>query len=165
MEKYPRRAATRPDGHDGARSSEARFAAGLLCGAGATGYIVFVLGRPHDPCGPAERRADKTAQSERRFSRGGLIRNAMRGTIRSFRRKDAERLANGYRVRRFVGFERVAQRKLAQPDAAATLDFLQVPPGNRLEALQGDRRGPYGTRDRLCFRFADGDACDAEIYH
>lgn len=91
--------------------------------------------------------------------------------IRSFRCKDTERLADGYRVRRFVAIERVAQRKLAQLDAAATLDFLRVPPGNRLEALRGDRRGTYSIRIndqwRLCFRFADGDAWDVEIvdYH
>ena len=56
--------------------------------------------------------------------------------ILSFRCKDTERLAGGYRVRRFQPFERVAQRKLAQLDAAATLDFLRVPPGNRLKALK-----------------------------
>ncbi|MCY4500987.1 MAG: type II toxin-antitoxin system RelE/ParE family toxin [Alphaproteobacteria bacterium] len=91
--------------------------------------------------------------------------------IRSFRCKDTERLANGYRVRRFIAFERVAQRKLAQLDAAATLDFLRVPPGNRLEALRGDRAGFYSIRInnqwRLCFRFADSNVFDAEIvdYH
>ena len=91
--------------------------------------------------------------------------------IRSFRCKDTERLANGYRVRRFIAFERIARRKLAQLDAAATLDFLRVPPGNRLEALRGDRAGFYSIRInnrwRLCFRFADGNAFDAEIvdYH
>ena len=89
--------------------------------------------------------------------------------IRSFRCKDTERLASGYRVRCFVGFERVAQRKLAQLDAAVTLDFMRAPPGNRLEALQGDRQGSYSIRInnrwRLCFRFVDGDAYDVEIYH
>ena len=82
--------------------------------------------------------------------------------IRSFRCGETERLARGHRVRRFVGFERVAQRKLAQLDAAATLDFLRAPPGNRLEALRGDRSGSYSIRIndrwRLCFRFADGNA-------
>ncbi len=91
--------------------------------------------------------------------------------IRSFRCKDTERLASGYRVRRFASIERVARRKLAQLDAAATLTFLQVPPGNRLEPLKGDRRGSYSIRIndqwRLCFRFTGGDAYDAEIvdYH
>lgn len=91
--------------------------------------------------------------------------------IRSFRCKDTERLAAGYRVRPFQAFERVAQRKLAQLDAAATLDFLTVPPGNRLEALKGDRQGFYSIRIndqwRLCFRYESGDAYEAEIvdYH
>ena len=91
--------------------------------------------------------------------------------ILSFRCKDTERLAGGYRVRRFQPFERVAQRKLAQLDAAATLDFLRVPPGNRLKALRGDRQGYYSIRIndqwRLCFRFESGNAYEAEIvdYH
>ncbi len=91
--------------------------------------------------------------------------------IRSFRCKETEQLARGFRVRRFVAIERVARRKLAQLDAAATLEFLRVPPGNRLEALRGDRAGQHNIRIndrwRLCFRFLDGDAHDAEIvdYH
>ena len=91
--------------------------------------------------------------------------------IRSFRCKDTERLANGYRVRRFTGFEQIARRKLAQLDAAATLGFLRAPPGNRLEALRGNRKGScsirINNRWRLYFRFVDGDAYDVEIvdYH
>ena len=82
-----------------------------------------------------------------------------------------ERLYNGYQVPRFVSIERVAQRKLAQLNAAATLDLLRAPPGNRLEALRGDRGGWYSIRInlqwRICFRFEDGDAWDVEIvdYH
>ncbi len=91
--------------------------------------------------------------------------------IRSFRCKDTERVANHVRVRRFIHFERVAQRKLAQLNAATSLDFLRVPPGNRLEALRGDREGSYSIRInsqwRLCFRFVEGEAYDVEIveYH
>lgn len=91
--------------------------------------------------------------------------------IRTYRCKDTERLAGGHRVPRFISFERVAQRKLAQLDAATTLDFLRIPPGNRLEALHGDREGTYSIRIndqwRLCFRYSDGDAHDVEIvdYH
>jgi len=65
----------------------------------------------------------------------------------------------------------VAQRKLAQLDAAATLDFLRVPSGNRPEALKGDRQGYYSIRIndqwRLCFRFERGNVYEAEIvdYH
>ncbi len=95
----------------------------------------------------------------------------MRRVIRSFRCKDTEQLANGYQVRRFADFEQIARRKLAQLDAAATLDFLRAPPGNRLEVLRGGRKGFYSIRInnrwRLCFRFVDGDAYDVEIidYH
>lgn len=91
--------------------------------------------------------------------------------IRSFRCKETEQPARGFRVRRFVAIERVARRKLVQLDAAATLEFLRVPPGNRLEALRGDRAGQHSIRIndrwRLCFRFVDGDVHDAEIvdYH
>lgn len=91
--------------------------------------------------------------------------------IRSYRCKDTQRLAQGFRVKRFVAFERVAQRKLAQLDAATTLDFLRVPPRNRLKALKGGRKGQYSIRIndqwRICFRFRDGDAFDVEIvdYH
>ena len=89
----------------------------------------------------------------------------MHRTIRSVRCKDTDR------VPQFVAFERVAQRKLAQLDAAATLAFLRAPPGNRLEALRGARSGTYSIRInqqwRIRFRFVDGDAWDVEIvdYH
>lgn len=91
--------------------------------------------------------------------------------IQSFRCKDTRNLASGYSVNRFRSFERVARRKLAQLDAAKTLSFLRVPPGNRLEALRGNRSGSHSIRIndqwRLCFRFVDGDAYDVEIvdYH
>jgi len=91
--------------------------------------------------------------------------------IKSFADKDTEDLFNGDRVRRFVNIETVARRKLTQLHAAAKLDFLRVPPGNRLEALKGDRAGQYSIRIngqfRVCFRWLDGDALDVEIvdYH
>lgn len=91
--------------------------------------------------------------------------------IRTYRCRDTEKLAAGYRVSRFVAFERVAQRKIAQLDAAETLSFLQAPPGNRLEALAGERKGQYSIRIndrwRLCFRYDNGNAYEVEIvdYH
>ena len=58
----------------------------------------------------------------------------------SFSCRDTEKLANNCRVKRFVAFERIAQRKLMQLKAAETLDMLGTPPGNRLEALKSDRK-------------------------
>jgi proteic killer suppression protein len=70
-----------------------------------------------------------------------------------------------------VAIERVGQRKLRQLDSAEELRDLMAPPGNRLEALHGDRRGQHSIRIneqwRICFIWRDGDAWDAEIvdYH
>ena len=64
-----------------------------------------------------------------------------------------------------------AARKLEQVNAAARVEDLKVPPGNRLHLLEGDRQGQYSIsvndQFRLCFRFADGDAYDFEFcdYH
>jgi proteic killer suppression protein len=72
--------------------------------------------------------------------------------------------------RSFAGFARVALRKLDQLEAAQRLEDLAVPPGNRLEALRGDREGQHSIRIndrwRVCFR-RDGGARDVEIvdYH
>lgn len=66
---------------------------------------------------------------------------------------------------------KVANRKLLQLHNARTLLDLRAPPGNRLEALTGDRRGRHSIRIndqwRLCFVWRDGDAHDVEIvdYH
>ena len=91
--------------------------------------------------------------------------------IKSFRSKETERLHDRQRVRRFRNIERVAQRKLRQLDIAAELRDLAAPPGNRLEALHGDREEQYSIRIndqwRICFVWMDGDAYDVEIvdYH
>lgn len=91
--------------------------------------------------------------------------------ICSFRCADTEALANGERVRRFGGVAAVAQRKLRQLQIAGRLDDLRVPPGNRLEALKGDRAGCYSIRIndqwRVCFRWTAAGAEDVEIvdYH
>ena len=75
------------------------------------------------------------------------------------------------RSKRFLSIATVAARKLAMLDAAHTLEFLRSPPGNRLEALRGDRRGQYSIRIndqfRICFRWADDGPTDVEIvdYH
>lgn len=65
----------------------------------------------------------------------------------------------------------VARRKLRQLDIAERLEDLRVPPGNRLEALKGNRAGQYSIRVndqfRLCFRWTGAGAEDVEIvdYH
>ena len=65
----------------------------------------------------------------------------------------------------------VAARKLDQLDSAVLLDDLRVPPGNRLEALRGDRRGEYSIRIneqyRICFGWTELGPSDVEIvdYH
>lgn len=91
--------------------------------------------------------------------------------IRSFRCSDTEGLANGERVKRFVNIASVARRKLRQLQIAERLDDLRVPPGNRLEALIGDRVGQYSIRIndqwRLCFIWTTAGADEVEIvdYH
>jgi proteic killer suppression protein len=95
----------------------------------------------------------------------------MPGVIISFKSSDTEALANGQRVKRFVNFEEVARRKLRQLQIAGRLEDLRVPPGNRLEALKGDRAGQYSIRVngqwRVCFRWTEAGAEDVEIvdYH
>ena len=74
-------------------------------------------------------------------------------------------------VKKFRAIERVARRKLLMLNAATQLIDLQVPPGNRLEALQGDRLGQYSIRInrqwRICFQWHPDGAHDVEIvdYH
>ena len=91
--------------------------------------------------------------------------------IVSFKDGDTETLARGRRVKRFEGIEAVARRKLRQLEIAGRLDDLRVPPGNRLEALRGDRAGQHSIRVndqyRVCFRWTNAGAEDVEIvdYH
>ena len=66
--------------------------------------------------------------------------------IASFRCADTERLFRRERVKRFRNMESVARRKLEQLEWSETLDDLRVPPGNRLEALIGDRAGQHSVR-------------------
>ena len=86
--------------------------------------------------------------------------------IRTFADKDTERLFADEAVRRFQSFERQARRKLQLLNAASSLDDLRVPPGNRLEALSGDRAGQHSIRInkqwRGFFCWPEGDGYGAE---
>ena len=70
-----------------------------------------------------------------------------------------------------IQLQQRARAKLLALEAAGQLDDLRVPPGNRLEALRGDRRGQYSIRVneqwRICFVWRDGEAWEVEIvdYH
>jgi len=87
--------------------------------------------------------------------------------IKTFKCADTEALAEGRRVRRWANIESVARRKLRQLQIAGRIDDLRVPPGNRLEALRGDRAGQYSIRVNdqfcVCFRWTAADAEDVEI--
>jgi proteic killer suppression protein len=91
--------------------------------------------------------------------------------IRSFRDAATARLFADEDVPRFRGIERQARRKLLLLAGAGTLNDLRTPPGNRLEALKGDRRGQHSIRIndqwRICFTWQDGGADQVEIvdYH
>lgn len=92
--------------------------------------------------------------------------------IGSFRGKFAGQVALGKAPKGFApDLLRPAQRKLAALMSAADLTDLRVPPGNRLEALSGNRAGQHSIRIndqwRICFRWVDGRAEDVEIvdYH
>ena len=91
--------------------------------------------------------------------------------IRSFRDARTEDLFHDFDVPRFRAIERVARRRLLYLHQARRLEDLRVPPGNRLEALKGDRKGLFSIRVndqwRICFRLKEGDAWDVEIvdYH
>ena len=91
--------------------------------------------------------------------------------IKSFKCADTKALSIGNRVRRFANISAVARRKLRQLEIAGRLNDLRVPPGNRLEALKGDRFGQHSIRInnqwRVCFRWEEGGAEDVEIvdYH
>lgn len=80
--------------------------------------------------------------------------------ILSYRDKNTERFARGEFVKALQGFEEQAARRLSILNAALSLDTLRALPGNRLEALKGDRAGQYSIRInqqwRICFEWHPG---------
>ena len=92
--------------------------------------------------------------------------------IKSFADKATAAVFAGEQVRRLPPeVQQAARRKLKFIDAATTLDALRVPPGNRLEALKGERKGQHSIRIndqwRICFRWEADGAALVEIvdYH
>ena len=93
--------------------------------------------------------------------------------IRGFKDKDTdtEALFQAGKSRRFAAIQMIALRKLDMLDAARQLKDLGAPPGNRLEALSGDRAGRFSIRInqqwRICFVWTDSGADEVEIadYH
>lgn len=92
--------------------------------------------------------------------------------IRSFKCKHTESVRNGKRAKKFgADMTRTLARKLRLMDAATVLEDLRVPPGNRLEALAGDRKGQHSIRVndqwRICFVWTDEGPINVECvdYH
>jgi proteic killer suppression protein len=88
--------------------------------------------------------------------------------IRNCADKEAEKIRGGTPSRPLsADLQSVARRKLRMLGNASVLRDLRIPPGIRLEALKGTRKGQYSIRIndqwRICFRWIDGDACDVEI--
>lgn len=92
--------------------------------------------------------------------------------IKTFADKHTAAIFEGFQVKRLPKeIQETARRKLKQVDAAASIESLRIPPGNRLELLKRDRVGQWSIRIndqwRICFRWNGGDATDVEIadYH
>ena len=92
--------------------------------------------------------------------------------IKSFSDKRTAAIFAGYVVRGLPAqIQKRARAKILAVDAASQLDDLRIPPGNRLEALRGDRNGQHSVRIddqwRICFAWRNGEAWDVEIddYH
>ena len=96
--------------------------------------------------------------------------------ILSFKNQATEDIFNGLKTKENrkicpTSLWGIASRKLDQLDSVMSLDELKIPPGNRLEALAGDRKGEYSIRIneqyRICFKWEKNSPCEVEIvgYH
>ncbi len=130
-----------------------------------------IIAIPEIP-GPCSGTASHRIYSRPAFrSTDSVIRNSLLPMIRSFACPDTEALFHSRPVVRWKSIERVARRKLLQLQAATELASLRVPPGNRLEALRGDRKGQHSIRIydqwRVCFIWRTDGPHQVEIvdYH
>ena len=92
--------------------------------------------------------------------------------IRSFKDKEAEKIFQRNFSRKMPhDIQQIVFRKLRMLNRAITLNDLRIPRGNKLEQLQGARKGQYSIRIneqwRICFEWSNGDAYNVEItdYH
>jgi len=92
--------------------------------------------------------------------------------IKSFRDKETEKIFNRLFSRKLPqDIQHIARRKLIMLDAAPELNALRIPPGNKLESLQRERKDQHSIRIndqwRICFNWMTGDAYNVEItdYH
>jgi toxin HigB-1 len=99
-----------------------------------------------------------------------VIRNSCYASVTvivSYLDKATERFASGRRVREFSGFARQAEMRLDRLETATSLADLAALPGNRLEALKGDRAGQFSIRIndqwRICFRWPEGSPGPEEV--
>jgi toxin HigB-1 len=87
--------------------------------------------------------------------------------IISYRDKRTRDFASGKRIKAFSGIERAARLKLDRLEAAVELRDLSALPGNRFEALKGDRKGQYSIRIndqwRICFEWSSGSPGPANV--
>lgn len=92
--------------------------------------------------------------------------------IVTFKDKETEKVWNGHYSKKFsVEMQKTARRKLIHIHSAINPNDLRIPPGNKLHALNRDRKGQHSIRIndqwRICFRWQEGNAYDVEIvdYH
>lgn len=96
--------------------------------------------------------------------------------IQSFKNRGSEDIFNGKNTKEARKLcprllWKVAARKLDQLDSVRLLEELRVPPGNKLEALAGNRRGQYSIRIndqyRVCFKWSDSGPVEVDVtdYH
>ena len=87
--------------------------------------------------------------------------------IVGYRTKQTAQFAVGRKVKAFTGFERAARLKLDRLDAAIALADLAALPGNRFEALKGERKGQYSIRIndqwQICFTWAKGKPGPSDV--